>query len=89
MKSLYYIATVVRCYKQLIDKYYEYVDNSVDLKGIDLEYFYKEIGKAENRLMSIGFFDGAPTCNEQLYNIRSETPTKEFIGIVLDYDEKN
>ncbi len=88
MKSLYYIATVVRCYKQLIDKYYEYVDNSVDLKGIDLEYFYKEIGKAENRLMSIGFFDGAPTCNEQLYNIRSETPTKEFIGIVLDYDEK-
>ena len=88
MKSLYYISTVVRCYKQLIDKYYEYVDNSVDLKGIDLEYFYEEIGKAENRLMSIGFFDGAPTCNEQLYNIRSETPTKEFIGIVLDYDEK-
>lgn len=89
MKSLYYIATVVRCYRKLIDCYYEYKENNKPLEEVDLTYFYKEIEKAENRLMSIGFFDGAPTINEQLYNIRSETPTKEFIGIVLDYDENS
>lgn len=89
MKSLYYIATVVRCYRMLIDLYYKYKNDNVSCKDIDLSYFYKEIEKAENRLMSIGFFEGSPTINEQLYNVRSETPTKEFIGIVLDYDENS
>lgn len=88
MKSLYYIATVVRCYRKLIDCYYKYKEENKNLEEVDLSYFYKEIEKAENRLMSIGFFDGCVTINEQLYNIRSEPPTKEFIGIVLDYDSK-
>lgn len=86
MKSIYYIATVVRCYRMLIDNYYKIKES---LNKVDLDFYYKEIEKAENRLMSIGFFDGSPTTNEQLYNIRSETPTKDFIGIVLDFDENN
>lgn len=86
MKSVYYIATVVRCYRKLIDAYYKQKESKEE---IDLKYFYNEIEKAENRLMSIGFFDGHPTINEQLYNIRSETPTKDFIGIVTSYDEEN
>ena len=84
MKSLYYIATVIRCYRNLIDAYYE---NGLDKDSVDLDYYYKEILKAENRLTSIGFFNGDPTPNEQLYNIRSEEPTKEFVGIVMEYDE--
>ena len=84
MKSLYYIATVVRCYRMLIDKYYEV---GGDISKVDLEYFYTEIKKAENRETSIGFYEGDPKTTEQLYNIRSEEPTKEFVGIVLDYDK--
>ncbi len=78
MKSIHYIATVVLAYRMLIDDYYEN-------KLRDLSYYKNEIKKAENRLTSIGFLAGDTTINEQLYNYRSESPTKEFIGIVLAY----
>lgn len=85
MKSLYYIATVVRCYRNLIDKYYE---ASFDRTKIDLDYYFEEIKKAENRQTSIGFFNGDPKVTEQLYNIRSEEPTKDFLAIVNSYDKE-
>ena len=78
MKSIHYVATVVLAYRMLIDDYYE-----GNLK--DMSYYRNEIKKAENRLTSIGFLDGEPGVDEQLYNSRSESPTKEFIGLVLDY----
>ncbi len=80
MKSDYYIATIVRTYRQLIDDI-----NSNNLK--EYEYYFKEIAKAENRLSSTGFLLNDPTINEQLYD-RDERPTKEFVGIVLDYDKE-
>lgn len=84
MKSSYYIATVVRSYRQLIDEYYE--KGSVSKER--MAYYKEEIMKAENRLTSTGFLKNFPTQNEQLFDTRSETPTKEFVGFVLDYDEK-
>ena len=45
------------------------------------------IARAENRLTSIGFLNGLPTVNEQLYDLNLTLPTQEFIVIVLDYDE--
>lgn len=45
--------------------------------------------KAENRLTSYGFLRGMTDISEQLYNSRSENPTQDFVGIVLDYDEKH
>jgi len=80
MKSDYYIATIVRTYRQLIDD----ISNN-ELK--EYEYYFKEIAKAENRLSSTGFLLNDPTINEQLYD-RDERPTKEFVGIVLDYNKK-
>lgn len=82
MKSMYYLAVVVRSYRMLIDAYYEkgYVSDE------DIQKAEIEIGKAENRLTSNGFFEGLPTITGQLYDDRSEHPTKEFIGYVLDYD---
>lgn len=84
MKSAYYLATVVRCYRKLIDTYNE--KHSIT----EEEYlsFEKEIGKAENRLTGIGFLDGDVTIREQLYDTREEHPTKEYIGQVLDYNQE-
>ncbi len=84
MKSAYYLATVVRCYRQLIDEYNQYHQIPPD----HLENYIEEINKAENRLTSIGFLKGMPTINEQLYDTRTEHPTKEYVAHVLDYDEK-
>lgn len=81
MKSLHYIATVVGTYRKLIDEY-------VATKKVeDLNYYQDEIKKAENRLTSHGFLKGEPTINEQLFNQRSETPTKLFVGLVKEFDE--
>lgn len=80
MKSDYYIATIVRTYRKLIDT----ILNNED---IDYDYFFKEISKAENRLSSTGFLFNEPSINEQLYD-RDERPTKEFVGIVLDYNKE-
>ena len=82
MKSIHYIATVTKVYRMLIDEYYE----TGTIK--DIEYYKKEIQKAENRLFSHGFLEGMTTVNEQLYNMRSENPTQDFVGIVLEYDEE-
>lgn len=84
MKSLHYIATVVSVYRKIID---EYVSTN-EIK--DFEYYEEEIKKCENRLTSIGWLEGKITANEQLYNMRSEQPTQEFVGIVKSFDkEKN
>lgn len=80
MKSIHYIATVVSSYRRLMDDY-----KNGCLK--DFSYYEGLIKKAENRLTSTGFLNGLPTKNEQLYNLRSEQPTQEFVGIVLDYKD--
>lgn len=84
MKSTYYLATVVRCYRKLIDKYYQ----TKILTETDFQMFSEEIAKAENRLTSTGFLNGKVTTSEQLYDTREEHPTKEYIGYVLDYNKK-
>ena len=81
MKSLHYIATVVNAYRKIIDEYKEFG------KIKDFKIYEDAINKAENRLTSIGFLNGMPTINEQLYDLNLSTPTKDFIGVVLKYDE--
>lgn len=79
MKSIHYIATVVHTYRMLIDDYYNQT-----LKPIS--FYENEIKKAENRYTSYGFMKGNTGVSEQLYRMRSEEPTKEFVGIVKSYD---
>ena len=81
MKSIHYIATVVNTYRRLID---DICDNKI----LDTHEYIREIKKAENRLTSHGFMEGMTTINEQLYNMRSENPSQDFIGLVREYDEK-
>jgi len=82
MKSIHYIATVVSTYRKLID---DICDETI----FDIKTYINEIKKAENRLTSHGFMEGMTTVDEQLYNMRSENPTQEFIALVHEYDEDN
>lgn len=84
MKSTYYLACVVRCYRMLIDLYIA----KKEVTDMEFTYFENEIRKAENRLTSVGFYEGLPTISEQLYDTRSEHPTKEYVGVVISYDKK-
>lgn len=84
MKTTYYLATVVRCYRMLID---EYMKNKT-LTPEQLNFYAREIAKAENRPTATGFLEGRPGIEAQLYDGINEQPTKEYIGYVLDYDEE-
>ncbi len=81
MKSLYYIAVVVRAYRMFIDDY-----NNGTLK--DPSFYKEEIMKAENRRTSIGFLNGDVTLNEQLYDGKNDQPSKEFVAIVKSYNKE-
>lgn len=81
MKSLHYIATIVKTYRMLID-------DIINHKLKDFSFYEALINKAENRLTSTGFLFGLPTVEQQLYDLDASVPNKDFVGIVLDYDEK-
>lgn len=83
MKSVHYIATVVSTYRKLIDSYCEDPDHFQQS-----DYFEKELLKAANRAFCHGFYYEHPTVNEQLFNMRDEHPTQEFVMRIVDYDNE-
>lgn len=82
MKSLYYIATVVRGYRHLIDQIYA----EGTINNTDLEKHISEITRAENRPVADGFYNGDPTANEHIYRVHAERVTHDFLGMVLKVD---
>lgn len=83
MKSLHYIATVVKTYRLLIDEYLKYG------KINDYSIYEEMISKAENRETSHGFLEGKPGLEQQLYVDDKSTPSQIFLGLVNNYNEAN
>ncbi len=83
MKSIHYIATVVSTYRKMIDHYCEDPDN------FKLTDFYRnELAKAANRATCTGFFHGDVNEDYQLFNLRNEHPTQDFVMRVVDFDKE-
>lgn len=85
MKSAYYIATVVKTYRKMIDEIYE----KGELSEIASEAYQREFAKAENRPTSLGFLPGRVSVKDHLYSKNGAGVTHDFIGYVLGYDEMN
>lgn len=83
MKSAYYIATLIKTYRMLIDEIYEH--SKLDDKR--MAWYYNELAKAENRPTGVGFYEGQPQPQAHLYGINGAGVTQEFIAYVLDYNE--
>ncbi len=83
MRSIYYIATVVSAYRKVIDAYYE---NRLIKELIQQEK--KVLDRVANRESTVQFFDGYYGKDCQYYNGRFELSNQDFLGIVLEYDEK-
>ena len=82
MRSVYYISTVLHVYRKAIDEYYE----KGKIENIDrLTY---ELFRCANRDSVEQFFTKKPGVEEQYYSGRDEVSNKDFLGVVLDYDEK-
>ena len=82
MRSIYYIATVVKVYRKLIDNYCNNTKN--------YEYNLKYEGilkKVANRDSIAQFFNGNYGKDVQYYNGRQEITNQDFLGLVLEYDK--
>ncbi|MDS9473193.1 U32 family peptidase [Sporosarcina pasteurii] len=83
MKSIHYVSTVSNVYRQAIDAYCNDPDN------YEFQQEWEdELWKVAQRELSVGFYYGTPTENEQLFGARRKIPAYSFIGQVLDYDEE-
>lgn len=82
MKSLYYIATVSNAYRTIMDKK---IDGT--LKDEDIEYYKKILNRVSNRENIPQFYDKIPGVEGQYYTGRNEVSNKDFLGLVLDYNE--
>ncbi|MCX7746307.1 MAG: U32 family peptidase [Clostridia bacterium] len=82
MKSSYYVATIVRAYRQAIDAFYE---NQAGYKFNPA--LLDEVCKASHREYTTGFYFGKPSGNEQIYHTSSYIREYDFVGMVLSYDK--
>lgn len=84
MRSIYYVASIIMTYRELLDKIY---NNS--LTEEDLKYAIAILNRTANRESAPQFFDKLPSYKEQYFNGREEQSNQDFLGIVKDYDEEN
>lgn len=83
MRGTYYIATVISCYRNLIDAYY----NNNWTKD-NLERNLKLLSRVANRESTSQYFMKQATYKDQYYLDRMEVSNQDFLGLILDYDEK-
>ena len=83
MRSIYYIATVIKTYREIIDKT---LNNSLDNAYIN--YYQAILNRCANRDSAPQFFNKKPTKDEQYYLDRQEVSNQDFLGLVLDYNKE-
>lgn len=83
MKSAYYVATVVKAYRDAIDAYY------TDPESYQYNpQWLAELNKASHREYTTGFYFNKPTGQDQIYHTSSYVRDYTFVGMVLEYDKE-
>ena len=83
MRSIYYIATVCMCYRRLIDHIINHTLND-NIK----KYYGKILDRVANRDTVPQFYHKFPTKDESYFSDIIEVSNQDFLGLILDYDEK-
>lgn len=83
MKSSYYVATVVKAYREALDAYIS------DPEGYRFDKTWlDELSKASHREYTTGFFTGRSAGIDQVYGTSSYIRDYDFVGLVKAYDER-
>lgn len=82
MKSMFYVATIVRAYRKAIDSYLADPDNY----KFDNTWL-AELNKASNREFTTGFYFDKPDNEDQNYATNAYSREYDFLGVVREYDE--
>ena len=84
MRGIYYLATIILCYRRMIDKL---LNNELTIE--DSKYYLKVLNRCANRESAPQFLNKLPDENDQYFLGRVEESNQDFLGLVLDYDEKS
>jgi len=79
-KSIYYVANIVRAYKEAIGAYYNESEFKIN------ENWLSEVKKASHREFTTGFYFNRPDEEDQLYTSSSYQREYDFIGNIIKYD---
>jgi len=82
MKSVHYVATISRVYRQALDSYFANPDNYQVQ-----EEWLEEIAKVSHRDYTTGFFLEQPSAKAQNYSTSSYKKSHDFVGLVQSYDQ--
>ncbi|MDD3923953.1 MAG: U32 family peptidase [Erysipelotrichaceae bacterium] len=82
MKSAYYIASVVKTYRNLIDEYYQ----NKQMPRSRIDHYLKEFAKAENRLAADGYLSGRYK-EDPISALRKTSASQEYIGMIIDQND--
>jgi putative protease len=82
MKSSFYVATVVKAYREAIDSYLENPG-----KYVFRQEWQDEVSKVSHREYHTGFYFGEK--NKQIYESSSYLRSYDIVGVVRKYDEVN
>lgn len=84
MRSLYYLATVIGTYREIIDRIYNN-DINDDVMSV-LEY---RLSRVANREVSTHYFLRETDYTDQYYTGRVEMSNQDYLGLVTGYDNDN
>lgn len=84
MRSPYYLATVIGCYRKLIDAYYS--------NSLTNEFIIKQekiLARVANRETSTHYLSHIADETDQYYTGRQELSNQDYLGLVLEYNREN
>lgn len=83
MRSLYYLATVIGTYREIIDRYY---DNT--LTEDVLNVLEERLARVANRAVSTHYLLKEADASDQYYTGRNEASNQDYLGQVISYDKE-
>lgn len=84
MKSAYYVASIIRAYRNMIDAYYD----EAAISG-DIQFWLDELQKVSHRPYTTGFYFGKPENGALTLESSQYIRPYDFIGTVQEYDAQN
>ena len=84
MRSLYYLATVIGTYREIIDRYYKHTLTEDILKVLE-----ERLSRVANRAVSTHYLLKEADESDQYYTGRNEASNQDYLGQVISYDYDN
>lgn len=84
MRSLYYLATVIGTYREIIDSYYEKTLTAEKMANLE-----KRLSRVANREVSTQYLMKEADYTDQYYSGRQELSNQDYLGLITGYDSVN